>query len=75
MRDAVLRVMFSLLSSLFGRRSRRTGLFGRRSNNVGRTIGNHPRGIALGTLASIAAPFIARKLMARRQQRAYGPGY
>jgi hypothetical protein len=67
--------MMSLFSNLFGRRSRRRGLFGRRSNNFGRTIGNHRRGLALGTLASIAAPFIVRKLMVRRQQRAYAPAY
>jgi hypothetical protein len=31
--------------------------------------------VALGTLASIAAPFLIRKWMQRRQQRAYGPAY
>ena len=35
-------------------------------------IGGHRRGVALGTLASIAAPFIMRKLMSRRAQRAQG---
>jgi hypothetical protein len=31
--------------------------------------------MALGTIASIAAPFVIRKLMARRAQRQYGEAY
>jgi hypothetical protein len=61
-----------LLNNLFRRRSRDFGLFRRRTSYE---LDRKRSGIALGTLASLAMPFIIRKLMARRTQRAYGAAY
>jgi hypothetical protein len=69
------RRMLSFLNNLFGRRSRGFARFGRRQNNLAHTLGGRRGGMALGTLASIAAPFVIRKLMARRAQRTYGAAY
>jgi hypothetical protein len=65
--------MLSLLSNLFlGRR--RSGLLGffdrRRRGGIVNGVNNHRRATAVGTLASIAAPFLIRKVMARRAQNA-----
>lgn len=56
----------SFFSNLFGRPSR-FNIFNRRSPVV------TPRraGMGFGTLAAIAAPFVLRKLMARRRTPAY----
>ena len=70
MRDAITRGM-SLFKNLFAPRSRGWNPFARRTTFAQ----DHRRGMALGTLASLAAPFIIRKLMARRQQRGFGPAY
>jgi hypothetical protein len=64
--------MFSMLSNLFlGRR--RTGLPGffdrSRHGGVANAINTHRRSSALGAVAAIAAPFVIRKLMARRAQQ------
>jgi hypothetical protein len=67
--------MFNLLRNLFGRRSRGFNPFQRRQSALGRTVGEHRGSMALGTLASIAAPFVIRKLMQRRAQRGYGAAY
>lgn len=68
----------SFLENLFGRRSRGFGRFGRsgrRQNALTRTFGNRRGGMALGTLAAIAAPFIMRKLRHRRAEHAYSGAY
>ena len=62
--------MLTILKNLFlARQSRGTGLFGlgRRAPARGLTAGRG--GMALGTLAAIAAPFVLRKIQARRAQR------
>jgi hypothetical protein len=61
--------MLNLLRNLFGRRQSRFGGFGRRQNAL---VTPRRGGMALGTLASIAAPFIIRKMRARRAERTYG---
>jgi hypothetical protein len=58
--------MLSFLRNLFGRQTRRSGWFGRERQTP--AYGRRG-GMALGTLASIAAPFVIRKLLARRAQR------
>jgi hypothetical protein len=60
--------MMSLLNNLFGRRHRRFGGFGRRSHHLDRRSG----GMALGSIAALAAPFVIRKL---RQRRAHHAAY
>jgi len=65
--------MLSLLSNLFlGRR--RTGIAGlfdrRRRGGAVNAVNNNRTASALGTIATIAAPFVIRKLMERRSQRA-----
>lgn len=66
--------MLKTLASLF-LGSRRGGLAGmfdrRRQGGVANAMNNHRGASALGTLATIAAPFVIRKLMARRDQRAH----
>lgn len=62
--------MLSILKNLFLRNhSRGTGLFGlgRRAPTHGLT--GRRGGMAFGTLAAIAAPFVLRKLQARRAHR------
>lgn len=66
MRRAALTGMLSFLRNIFGRSSRRSGWFGR--DRQAPAYGRRG-GIAFGTLASIAAPFVIRKLLARRAQR------
>jgi hypothetical protein len=65
--------MLSFLSNLF-LGQRRTGLAGlfdrRRRGGVVNTMNTHRGASALGTLATVAAPFVIRKLMARRANRA-----
>jgi hypothetical protein len=61
--------MLALLSRLlFGQRQ--TGLRGvfdrRRRGGLAGGVGKHPGASAFGTIATIAAPFVIRKLMARR---------
>jgi hypothetical protein len=56
--------MLQLLRNLFVG-SRGFAGFGRRPS----AVSQHKRGVALGTIASIAAPFVIRKLMGRRSQR------
>jgi hypothetical protein len=56
--------MLHLLRNLFGQRRSRFG-FGRRDPVVTPRRG----GMALGTLAAIAAPFIIKKLRARMDQQ------
>lgn len=68
------RVMLSIFKNLFGHRSRGFGRFGRRRSGLGRMVGNH-RGMALGSLAALAAPFIMRKLRARHSGRNVAAGY
>lgn len=60
--------MLDILKNLFIARQSR-GLFGlgRRAPMRGLTAGRG--GMALGTLAAIAAPFVLRKLAAHRAQR------
>lgn len=65
--------MLNLLANLFlGRR--RTGLMGlfdrRRHGGVANGLNTHRGASALGTIATIAAPFVIRKLMERRAQPA-----
>jgi hypothetical protein len=67
------RVLLNILAKLIlGRR--RTGVPGlfdrRRQGGVGGTVNAHRDASALGTIATIAAPFVIRKLMERRAQRA-----
>lgn len=38
-------------------------------------LGRHRRGMGLGSILAIAAPFIMRKMSARRAQRAQGAAY
>ena len=64
--------MLSILTNLLlGRR--RTGLAGlfnrQRQGGVGGTVSAHRGASALGSIATLAAPFVVRKLMARRAQR------
>jgi hypothetical protein len=61
--------MPSLFRNLFGRRSRSFNPFRRKHSGLTRTLGNHRGGVALGTLATIAVPFIIRKLRERHAQR------
>ena len=66
-------VMLSILANLFlgRRRSGLAGLFDRRRHGGAVNAVNNNRGAsALGTIATIAAPFVIRKLMERRAQRA-----
>jgi hypothetical protein len=42
----------------------------RRHGGVANAVNTHRRASALGTIATIAAPFVIRKLMHRRDQRA-----
>jgi hypothetical protein len=52
------------------RRSGLAGLFDRRRHGgVANAVNSHRGASALGTIATIAAPFVIRKLMARRDQR------
>ncbi len=66
--------MLSFLANMFlGRRSTGlAGLFNRgRQGGLVNTMNTHRRASALGTIATIAAPFLVRKLMERRSaQRA-----
>jgi len=63
--------MLNILANMFrGRRSGISGLFGRRQGGIGAALNNNRKSSALGTIAMVAAPFVIRKLMARRQQRA-----
>lgn len=65
--------MLNFLLNMFGgRRSRGFGGFGygRRPSGLSRMFGGG-RGMAMGSIASMAAPFLLRKLSARRQQRAH----
>jgi hypothetical protein len=54
-------------NNLFGRRSRG---FGRRSRRNRYALDRRRGGMALGTLMTLAAPFIIRKVMNRRSERA-----
>jgi hypothetical protein len=65
--------MMTLLRNLFGHRSRGFGPFRRRSRGL--ELNRRNGGITLGTIAMLAAPFIVRKLKARRAQGAYGAAY
>jgi len=62
----------TLMNMLLG--SRRTGLAGlfdrRRRGGAVNTMNAHRGVSALGTIATIAAPFVIKKLMAMREQRA-----
>ncbi|MDQ3366992.1 MAG: hypothetical protein M3680_16335 [Myxococcota bacterium] len=65
--------MLHLLANMFlGRR--RTGLAGmfdrRRRGGMANTMNTHRGASALGAIATLAAPFVIRKLQARRAQRA-----
>jgi hypothetical protein len=65
--------MFRTLANLFlgNRRSGLARLFHRRrQGGVVNAVNNHRGASALGTLATIAAPYVIRKLMQRREQRA-----
>ncbi len=65
--------MLSTLANMFlgSRRSGLAGLFDRRrQGGVANALNTHRGASALGTIATIAAPFVIRKLMARRDQRA-----
>ncbi|HSD90127.1 MAG TPA: hypothetical protein VLB44_21500 [Kofleriaceae bacterium] len=59
----------SFFKNLFGRRSRRFNLFRRRSHRFADNINPRTGGIALGAMATLAAPFVIRKLMARRAEQ------
>jgi hypothetical protein len=63
--------MLRTLANLFLGRRRQglPGLPGRRGGIAG-AMNAHRGASALGTIATIAAPFVIRKLMARRAQRA-----
>lgn len=65
--------MMNFLSNLF-MGSRRPGVLGlfdrRRQGGIVNGVNNNRTASALGTLATIAAPFVIRKLMARRQPAA-----
>ena len=66
-------LMLNILANLFLGRRRQglAGLFDRRRHGgVANAVNNHRGVSALGTIASVAAPFVIRKLMARRAQRA-----
>ena len=69
--------MLSKLANLFlgHRRSGLAGLFDRRRHGgVANAVNAHRGASALGTIATIAAPFVIRKLMAMREQRAAAQG-
>lgn len=57
--------MMGLLRSILPFLNRRSNRFGRFGNYATRRNG----GMALGTLASLAAPFVIKKLMAKRHAR------
>lgn len=62
--------MLATIANMFlgRRRSGLAGLFDRRRHGgVAGAVHNHRRASALGTIATLAAPFIIKKLMARRQ--------
>jgi hypothetical protein len=62
--------MMQIFRMLFGGRSRGIGgLLGRRQPGLAQQVGARRGGMALGTIATIAAPFVIRKLMERRAQR------
>jgi hypothetical protein len=66
------RCMLSLLSNLFGRRSRGFNPFARRQSGFQR-MSNHKGGItagALGSIAAVAVPFLVQRMRARHAQRA-----
>jgi hypothetical protein len=54
------------MKTIFGNMGRRNGLFGNLFGRRRSAVTPARAGIGLGTLASIAAPFVIRKLMARR---------
>lgn len=60
----------SFFNKLFGRRSRGFNPFRSRSRRIADTLNAHRGGIALGTAAALAAPFVIRELIARRAARA-----
>jgi hypothetical protein len=65
-------LMLSTLTNLLlgRRRSGVAGLFDRRRHGgVANTMNNHRGASALGTIAALAAPFVIRRVMARRAQR------
>jgi hypothetical protein len=65
--------MLSILANLFlgRRRTGLAGLFARgRRGGVANAMNTHRGASALGTIATIAAPIVIRKLMDRRAQRA-----
>ena len=64
--------MLNLLANLFlgRRRPGIAGLFDRsRRGGVANAVNTHRGTSALGTIATIAAPIVIRKLMARRAER------
>jgi hypothetical protein len=63
--------MLNLIRNFFAPRQRGFHPFRRRQTGLAHTMGAHRGGVALGTLATVAAPFIVRKLMARRAARNY----
>jgi hypothetical protein len=70
----VSRYMLSMLSNMFlgRRRSGFLGLFDRRRRGgVVNGVNNHRGASAIGALATVAAPFLIRKLMHRRAQNAH----
>lgn len=65
--------MLTTLVNLFlgRRRSGLAGLFSqRRQGGMANAMNTHRGASALGTLATLAAPFVIRKIMARRSERA-----
>ena len=65
----MIRTLANLL--LGSRRSGLAGLFDRRrQGGVANAINTHRGASALGTIATIAAPYVIRKLMQRRDERA-----
>ncbi|MDB4961951.1 MAG: hypothetical protein JWP01_1950 [Myxococcales bacterium] len=66
--------MLNTLANLFlgRRRSGLAGLFARRRRGgVANAVNTHRGASALGTIATIAAPIVIRKWMARREARAH----
>jgi hypothetical protein len=61
--------MLAFLRNLFGHRPSRFERFRTGSTSLAHRVGGRRGGIALGTLATIAAPFIIKKIRARMAQR------
>jgi hypothetical protein len=63
--------MLRILAMIFPFLAQRNRGFRGRTSALAHRVGGRRGGLALGSLAAIAAPFVLRKLQARRAQRTY----